>query len=152
MKKIIVTFLVASLLICFFGCNEDNGFSAESSEAIESTHISSVIEGSSLTSQPEDDHESVDESSNDPPAQYPSDAMDATVGQSDEVHLCCYKQPIGNSQELEYLGNALLNVDEATLRFTEGDTENYETYERLEHGIVVDDPWIQHPIQKRDEG
>lgn len=37
-------------------------------------------------------------------------------------------------------------------RFTEGDTENFVTYERLEHGIVVDDPWIQHPIQKRDEG
>lgn len=122
LKKIIITFLVASLLICFFGCNEDNGFSAESSEEIESTHISSVIEESSLTSQPEDDHESVDESSKDPPAQYPSDTMDATVEQGDEVHLCCYKQPIGNSQEREYLGNALLNVDEATLRFTEGDT------------------------------
>lgn len=37
-------------------------------------------------------------------------------------------------------------------RFREGDTESFETYERLEHGIVVDDPWIQHPIKKRDEG
>jgi len=37
-------------------------------------------------------------------------------------------------------------------RFTDGNTENFVTYERLEHGIVVDDPWIQHPIQKRDEG
>ena len=37
-------------------------------------------------------------------------------------------------------------------RFTEGDTDHFETYERLEYGIVVDDPWIQHPIEKRDEG
>lgn len=37
-------------------------------------------------------------------------------------------------------------------RFTEGDTENFVTYERLEYGIIVDDPWIQHPIEKRDEG
>ncbi len=36
--------------------------------------------------------------------------------------------------------------------FQEGDTEGFQTYERLEHGIVVDDPWIQHPRQKRDEG
>lgn len=36
--------------------------------------------------------------------------------------------------------------------FHEGDTDGFQTYERLEHGIVVDDPWIQHPRKKRDEG
>lgn len=36
--------------------------------------------------------------------------------------------------------------------FREGDTEHFDTYVRLEHDIVVDDPWIQHPILKRDEG
>lgn len=37
-------------------------------------------------------------------------------------------------------------------RFAQGDTERFETYERLEHGVVVDDPWVQHPLEKRDEG
>lgn len=36
--------------------------------------------------------------------------------------------------------------------FHEGDTQGFETYVRLEHGIVVDDPWIEHPKAKRDEG
>lgn len=36
--------------------------------------------------------------------------------------------------------------------FHEGDTERFETYERLEHGTLVDEPWTQHPLMKRDEG
>lgn len=36
-------------------------------------------------------------------------------------------------------------------RFAEGDTEAFDTYVRLEHGIVVDDPWVQRPRQMRDE-
>lgn len=31
-------------------------------------------------------------------------------------------------------------------------TESFETYVRLEGGIVVDDPWKAYPIRKRDEG
>ena len=37
-------------------------------------------------------------------------------------------------------------------RFREGDLDQFETYERLEHGIVVDDPWVQHPRLTRVEG
>lgn len=37
-------------------------------------------------------------------------------------------------------------------QFTEGDTDRFVTWERLEHGVVVDDPWVQHPLEKRDEG
>lgn len=37
-------------------------------------------------------------------------------------------------------------------RFRDGEASAFETWERLEHGIVVDDPWIQHPIHLRDEG
>lgn len=32
------------------------------------------------------------------------------------------------------------------------DTKNFKTYVRLEHGIVVDEPWRYEPLLKRDEG
>lgn len=30
-------------------------------------------------------------------------------------------------------------------KFQQGNTDSFETYVRLEHGIVVDEPWVQHP-------
>lgn len=36
--------------------------------------------------------------------------------------------------------------------FREGDTDNFATHVRIEHNTVIGDPWIQNPIEKRDEG
>jgi 3',5'-cyclic AMP phosphodiesterase CpdA len=36
-------------------------------------------------------------------------------------------------------------------RFTKGQVDAFDTYVRLEHGIVVDEPWVQRPRKTRDE-
>ncbi len=130
MKKIIISLLVVLLLLCSCNNGAETEISVEASKTTEDIQINESSEESSeaviheSNSVPDDtsqDDTSQDDTSQDDTSSIiPPNPMEDTVKNGDEVHLCCFRSPIGEDTD-EYLGGAILNVDKEELQFTDSD-------------------------------
>ena len=124
MRKGFVIFLTLSLLFCSCHHETPNDNRSEGSKMLESTHINDITESSAEEFQTEIDSESDEETNNESHEEISSDPLYDAVEHGDKVHLCCFRVPASNpTAKPEYLGGAVLKVDEADLQFTESGIE-----------------------------
>lgn len=110
-KRIFILLLVVSFLLCSCSNGAETENSVEPSEPLESTQVSDVAEDSSKEEHTESNAISQEDTQN---------PMEDIVKNDDEVHLCCFRSPIGEDGD-EYLGGAILDVDKEELQFTDSD-------------------------------
>ncbi len=111
MKRIIISLLVVSFLLCSCNNGAETEISVEPSERLESTQVSDVAEDSSEEKHTESNAISQEDTQN---------PMEDIVKSGDKVHLCCFRSPIGEDTD-EYFGGAILDVDKEELKFTDSD-------------------------------
>lgn len=124
MRKGFILFITLSLLFC--SCNHEtpNDNSAEASKILESTHVNNITESATEEFQTKSDSEFGEETNNESHAEISSEPLYDAIEHGDKVHLCCFRVPKANTTaKPEYLGGAILTLDDVDLQFTESEIE-----------------------------
>lgn len=120
MKKLIISLLIISALLCSCGQGNDS-FNMSDAQSIAEDTQASEGEASGDATYNESDNASKEEIRESSHGEIPESDWSETVNSGDEVHLCCFMRNKNGDEAEKYIGGAILKLQSNKLRFTDSD-------------------------------